>query len=344
MNATNPAAALLFNPRALLGDDRQPHSMRAHVPLRGLDAIFIPTRGRADSVAQMLRLWQESDAPLFLLPTTAEDLPALPTGHGAMTALTVQDATFLEAMRELRESADRREWMPSDWDLPLKRNYALWYARNNGLRKILLLDDDIRGLSRADLDLGAAALDVYALAGFYIEEFPDYSVVGHARRGAGQTVPTFLSGSCLFIDTHRTAGFFPMIYNEDLLFMLPHILTGSVRAVGEIQQTRYDPFRTAATARFQELGEILADGVFALIAAGCYSERFSTETWQELLDARRYMLQDLIDSAKSEDTRAALEASLDECRGTSPATCIEYFRGLDRDRERWLGHLGRITT
>lgn len=222
-----------------------------------------------------------------------------------------------------------------EWDLPAKRNYALWYARKHRFSRILLLDDDIRGLRATALGAGANALQEFVISGFFVDDFPDTSAIGHLEIESGEPVWTFLSGSCLFVRADGDLGFFPPIYNEDWLFMLPHIARSRVSSLGTISQKPYDPFARPSVALFQEPGEIIADGLFALVASDRYSERLNCDTWRQILRLRRDCLAKLERAISHNRHRAILDAALKISAEMTEWDCVRFVRDWEADRELW---------
>ena len=104
-------------------------------------------------------------------------------------------------------------------DLSAKRNIGLLLARLHGWNKIVFVDDDVR-LSRTDnVARLAEQLDRYQVAGMIVRNFPDNSVVCHARRDAGLPQDVFLTGAVLGVHCNSLPlSFFPDIYNEDWFF------------------------------------------------------------------------------------------------------------------------------
>lgn len=224
------APSLDFNPRDLVVTWTPSRlSPVGHADI-DLQAIYVPSKCRAEHVYRLLGGLHVSDATVYVLPTLASDIPsALPAQGPRLEHLGIQDPEFFWALRGLRcVSNPVFAISEADWDLPLKRNYALWHAHKHGFRRILLLDDDIRGLDGARLLAGASALSRWVLAGFFVDDFPDTSVVGHVKRAVGEPLRPFLSGSCLFVRTDVAVGFFSPIYNEDWIFMAPEIEQGNV--------------------------------------------------------------------------------------------------------------------
>lgn len=248
----------------------------------------------------------------------------------------MDDPEFQVALRNLRCSSNKL-CVPyfGEWDLPAKRNYALWYARRHRFSRILLLDDDIRGFQATALAAGANALHAFVISGFFVDDFPDTSAIGHVEIESGELVWTFLSGSCLFVRADGDLGFFPPIYNEDWLFMIPHIAHWLVSSLGAIRQKPYDPFSRSSVARFQEFGEIIADGLLALVASGRYHERLNCDTWRQLLRLHRDWLAKLAIGISHNRHRAIVDAALTKSAEVTERDCVRFVRDWEADRELW---------
>ena len=78
-----------------------------------------------------------------------------------------------------------------------------------GWTKLLFLDDDIRHLSSEKVTRSASLLREYPAIGFQVRNYPDNSVIGHAKRLAGWEQDVFISGGSLLVDPQRLNGFFP---------------------------------------------------------------------------------------------------------------------------------------
>ncbi len=299
-----------------------------------LDAIYVPTRGRRENIAAIARTLGGCGIPLYFMPTRSEDLPLL-EARTETQRLDRTDSDFNALVRSLRCSQNPTFSVPEiTWDLPAKRNHALWHARQNRFHHILLLDDDIRGLGPDSLVAGRTALHSSAIAGFFVDEFPDTSVIGHIELSVGENVLPFLSGSCLFVRVDCAPGFFPPIYNEDWIFMAPAIERGEILSLGLIGQEKYDPFSDPSLPAFQAPGEIIADGLFALLFAGRYRERFSPDVWTSLLRRRREDLR-VLSSKAVKSYLCFIEASRKVCCEISGEDCASYVKDWEHDRLVW---------
>jgi len=221
------------------------------------------------------------------------------------------------------------------WDLPIKRNYALWYSLKNGFEKILLVDDDIRGLTSKSLTSGSESLDKFIVSGCFVEDFPDTSVIGHLERVTGEDVYPFLSGSFLFLRPSKALGFFPNIYNEDWLFMACHILDGSICSFGSIAQLPYDPFVDDYRPKFQEFGEVIAEGLYGLIEDHSYERRYDPQTWTETISKRRTSLEALTQSVHNPNYVRLIMISLEINRMIIAEDCVSYVKDWEKDIVMW---------
>jgi hypothetical protein len=313
-------------------------------PLSGdrIDAIFVPTRGRPGPLVDLLTSLPEDHPPVFVMPSHPDDAK-LVRDHKHVHILETRDPSFAKLWNRLQSHTHRLVLRYSrGWDLPEKRSYALWLARRDRLARILLLDDDIRHVASGDLTSAARALDDFAIAGLFVDDFPDTSAVGHAEILAGERVWPFISGSCLFLRSANCTGFFPQIYNEDWLFMLPHIDKHSVCEIGTIGQLPYDPFPSAEVGQFQEFGEIVADGLFELAAQKRLAERRKTAIWAERLRERSEWIGEVRSRVDDPRCLSILRSSAHVLDSVTPSDCVTFIDLWDSDRDRWDSELGRF--
>ena len=300
-----------------------------------------------DYVTELISTIANVDTNIYLLPTSDNDIERLPVDHKKrVNVLRLFDAEFsgfVDTLRRMR-CPHNSMCLPffGGWDLPAKRNLALWYARKHKLTRILMIDDDIRGLNPVSISTGANALSDSAISGFFVEDYPDTSVVGHVELEVGDTVQTFLSGSCLFIRTDKAIDCFPPIYNEDWLFMIPQLLTGHVSFLGSICQKTYDPFKDFNVAGFQEPGEIIADGLFALLARDRYDERLDQGIWKRLLSERKEWLASLAERCRTRRLREVINVARERLGRTSDCDCVRFVSDWETDRHLWALSLQEI--
>jgi hypothetical protein len=236
-------------------------------------------------------------------------------------------------------------------DLSTKRNLGLLLSRMLGWSRVLYLDDDISGLRPDDIKQASGMLDVHNAVGLKVGGFPDHSVVCHAYREAGGNQQAFIGGGAMAVQARRSTSFFPDIYNDDWFFLLDGKRgLQSVAATGEVLQDPYDPFRTPERARGEELGDVLAEGLYWLLDQGRSVADADREHWEAFLIKReKFILRVLtmVEESNLEVTdikrmSAALHGSLDSLSLISPALCVLYLRRWAEDREQWQEHLGKV--
>jgi len=307
------------------------------------DAIFVPVRENSSNLPELLSTLPDVEIPIFVLPSSGQEDCLNGDTRKNTELLGMDDARFESVLQRMYCNSNRMCVSYFDaWDLPAKRNYAIWFARTNCMNRILLLDDDIRGLNENALVAGANALEEFLISGYFVDDFPDTSVIGHAEIEAGLTVHTFLSGSCLFIRTDCEVGLFPPIYNEDWLFMIPQMALGRVCSLGSISQKEYDPFANALTAAFQEPGEVIAEGLMALLASGQYDQRFDHQTWRILLSLHCSNLEDLLRYPLDIRLKAAVEAARGKCSELTIMDCVRFLTDWEADQRMWESALKEL--
>jgi hypothetical protein len=183
-------------------------------------------------------------------------------------------------------------------DLSAKRNIGLLLARLHGWNKIVFVDDDVR-LARTDnVARLAGQLDRYQVAGMIVRNYPDNSVVCHARRDAGLPQDVFLTGAVLGVHCNNLPlSFFPDIYNEDWFFFAREAASRQLRGVGQASQLTYNPYARPDRARREEFGDLLAEGLFALMGQVDPSVRLGEQLraadeayWSRFIEARHNVI------------------------------------------------------
>ncbi len=235
-----------------------------------------------------------------------------------------------------------------------KRNVGLMIARMLGWRRVLFLDDDISGLKATEVGQAAAVIASGRLdaVGWRYREFPDNSVVCHARRSVGYQQEVFLGAGALLVDLTGAVPFFPSVYNEDWLFW--HDAAVRCRlgdAGGAVRQLRFNPFADERRAEREEFGDVLAEGLYALIHEH-RSVRVAGEPgyWDSVLADRRAVLIDvenrLADRAQggtcqTEDgyqiaqVQTSVSAAHRTLKSLTAHDFAEFVRAWQSDLDRW---------
>ncbi|MCK2221655.1 hypothetical protein MF672_048805 [Actinomadura sp. ATCC 31491] len=236
-------------------------------------------------------------------------------------------------------------------DLAPKRNLGLLLARLMGWRRIMFLDDDIEVTRPEEIRRAASLLDLFDAVGMRIGGFPDNSVVCHAHREAGGRQDTFVGGGALAVETRRDPSFFPNIYNEDWFYLLDDKALRRPALAGEVRQRPYNPYDRPSRARDQELGDVLAEGIYWLLDEDRpkdWQAAADADHWREFLGKRRAFIEDVLarvrgGALKPGADRRAMEESLKGALGRllriEPEFCVAYVKAWAKDRDTWRRHL-----
>ena len=134
------------------------------------------------------------------------------------------------------------------------------------------------------------------MTGLISRSFPDNSVVCHANRLSGRSQDNFVTGAALGVNcAEKPLDFFPDVYNEDWLFFASHAAQGQVISVGTARQQPYKPFADPNRAAMEEFGDLIAEGLYALFNDGQSLDAATTGYWNAFIDARRKLIERLID-------------------------------------------------
>ena len=249
-------------------------------------------------------------------------------------------------------------------DLSVKRNIGLLLARMHGWRKIAFVDDDVT-VSAHDLVRLGRQLDHYQIAGMTCPDYPDNSVFCHARRLAGMPQDVFVTGAVLGVNcSDLPLPFFGDVYNEDWFFFAEAAGRHRLTKVGEARQAEYDPFARTSRASHEEFGDLMAEGLYALIESqrsfndfrhpdGFFASVATVATekyWSTYIDVRRsdlietwWKLDDMNDGGLANDAVPAALRSLDaadtryidKVDPITPQHCVAFLEALQRDTARW---------
>jgi hypothetical protein len=341
-----------------------PKTKRAH-----LDALIVPASRPASFLQPVIELAAFLGVFIVVLcskQANAEHVAkrvARTPGARALIAPIPQDwshsnfPTRTSAVEFRSASAQRRS------DLSAKRNLGLLLARLQGWSKIAFVDDDIRlpgvrGIARLVGQLGQ-----HPVAGMVVRRHPDNSVVCHARRLAGFAQDVFVTGAVLGVHCNSLPiSFFPDIYNEDWFFFAREVAARKLPRVGSASQFEYDPFASPDRARREEFGDLLAEGLYALIGEEdpClpFDEQLRAATttyWSRFIDARRGVLAETMtvlwhflsedaDNGRVLSALASLAAAESQLDTITPDLCANFIDAWRDDLDDWHGFYYRLNS
>lgn len=297
--------------------------LRRLVPLpihREIDAIIVPTIRHARVLRDAFRLGRDLGKPVVAISSRRWSRlgEVLDLAVSSGTHVIAVDANHTMALPSFVTTALRNQHRFSD--LSLKRNIGLALARMQNWQSILFLDDDIVGLHAEDVRAAAGHLTRFPVVAVENVGFSDNSVVCHAlrrvQRSIGVVQESFVGGGAMLVAPWRVESFFPDVYNEDWLFMLG-ILHEAERGTriavsGTMAQLPYDPYADPDRARYEEFGDTLGEGVFALLDDNQpMTSALDYQYWLDFLHDRGSLLQKI--------SAALLNHDLPPAHGTTSA-------------------------
>jgi len=327
----------------------------------GVDLVAVPAARPADNLAHAADVAARAGAQLLVMCSRDAD-----PGKAYEIVTDILDplrVTVVEIPRGwslpgLELEADRSSLFDGRRsDTHVKRNLAIAVCRAMGFRRLLFLDDDVRGFGAshqeslegvlADRPGGPAAI------GWAFDEFPDNSVVCHAYREAGGPQSTFIGAGALGLRVDAETPHFPRMYNEDWLFLLRLMLRGRPWVVfaGVLIQEAYDPYKAPENAVQQEAGDLIAETLFRRLHSGrsldgCMEAGF----WREALLRRRDFVTEIRavlarqGTAKAASARKSLETVLDMTHRSSawPTAIVRWLAAWQRDEAEWSRWLADV--
>jgi hypothetical protein len=324
-----------------------------------LDAIIVPSVRPASFLEEAVGLALAADTWLVVLSSGRSDPVAvcqLAADSALQKTLIVEvSIDFAHPVFDLATSQDEqaaRLNRPRRSDLSLKRNIGLAIARLVGWDKIFFLDDDVRDLTLDHISGVASLLDRYNCASFSMSEFPDNSVVSHARRLINGTQrEIFLTGAAMGLSARCQENFFPNIYNEDLFFAFDHIVRASAVHAGSLSQIPYNPFDRPDRAESEEFGEVLVGGLLAILHQNRSVDAATRDYWREFIPMRMAQIRLIRDSIEHPfhtplevSAMKALTAAMVRLSEITPEDCASYVAAWREDRTKWQRSLHELPT
>jgi hypothetical protein len=320
---------------------------------REIDAIIVPTARPPAYLDQAGRLAESLNCPLVTLHSTKWTSAAKAadrlSGAVDLIAIDVPDPARLRLPRWETSRLLTGTVFARPTDLSAKRNIAMILSRMLGWSRVLFLDDDITELNPDDVRRASGLLDTHNAVGLHVGGFLDHSVVCHAYLDAGGGQQSFIGGGALAVHLERNNSFFPDIYNDDWFFLLDGDKgIQSVGVTGEVRQYPYDPFRSPDRARAEELGDVLAEGIYWLLDQNKSITDADRPHWANFLAHRKQFIERVLEMverdsaiapADKERRVAALKGSLGRLARITPELCEKYLRAWRFDRQSWYRYL-----
>lgn len=272
-----------------------------------LDAIYIPTLARkGEPVSNIDSLLKYADEVVLMYTDTVASWTAKYKKNVRIECMN-QQVDFSAQYFSRKENQNLSvKWRPA-FDIPLKRSFALFDAKRNSYKRILLLDDDIF-LSERDICCGMAGLCLnYAIVGFHVVDFPDVSTIDHIERiikGTDNIIS--MTGSCMFLNIDCIYGDFLNVYNEDLFFYLTQPDPDKVVSGGIIYQQPYKPWMDLSRIRHEQFGDLIYEALKRRFL-GFTSDYIN---WADEIEIRLKRIEALCSDAIEERMFQALNAAI----------------------------------
>jgi glycosyltransferase involved in cell wall biosynthesis len=316
------------------------------------DAIIIPTYREAAALKHGIDLARQAQLPLIVMCSRAarqREIIELAAPAGiTVLALEVSSESALGIRLATSVDDELKAAIPG-WhrDLSAKRNLGLVLARLAGWKRIMFLDDDIRGVTEDDVDALAAGLDDHGISALIPEYFPDNSVTCHAHRLGGGLQDVFASASGIGVRCDRDdLAFFPNIYNEDWFFFAEQAANRNIANVGVSQQVPYDPYKNPNRAALEEFGDLLAEGLYARLDRDEGIWGTDEAYWQEFIEHRMSFHDQVVNALtghpEQELARRAstsVRAAQDQLRKITPEICCKFIGLWKYDLSEWRRYL-----
>lgn len=312
-----------------------------------VDAIVVPAARTARAVRPAIELARALDCPLVVLCSLLASPAAIEAEANArgVRVYAVSSPTVSRVPRQSTRALLAGQPFSRKTDTAAKRNFGLALAWIAGWERVLFLDDDIEIDDADDIRRAARLLDTYQVVGLDNAGFADNSVVCHAHRDTGGRQGTFIgAGAMLFGGTRAPSSFFPHIFNEDWFFLLDEERLARCAVHGTFAQARFNPYAIQDRAATQEFGDVLAEGLFALLDDGKPLHAADAAFWRDFLGVRGRFIGSILrrlDQAPGLTTfqRFQIAQSLWAARGSleliTPELCAAYMDAWRQDRLTW---------
>ena len=187
-------------------------------------------------------------------------------------------------------------------------------------------------------------------------EFPDNSVVCHARRLAKLPQDNFVSGRCSASTVGPNAPFLPRHLQRGLVLLQRAVARHELLERRDATQLPYEPFADPSRAAHEEFGDLLAEGLYALIGEASdpelgydrLIERADWQFWYDSIGARHDQLTEItgelraVDKPEVRSARRSLEAAGRQLQFIRPDTCVAFLRAWQEDLKVWNTYCQRL--
>jgi hypothetical protein len=328
-------------------------------------AILVPTNRPVKSLEFCISLAREAGIPLIVVCSkrvSKEEVIAASSGADVevyAVDLPMPAAGPPEGISFLTSTDEELLALSSGQtrDLSAKRNLGLLIAKMLGWERLMFLDDDIFGISKAEVDALAAGLNHHDVSVLIPDRFPDNSVACHAYRLGGGAQGMFASSGGMGVRCDRDdLPFFPNIYNEDWFFFADEAASHRINQVGTSKQKEYDPYRDPERAVKEEFGDLLAEGLYWRLDKRLDISGVDPAFWDKFIESRAIFLEQVADllarhplrelnSDKGREVRAAqvsISAAQRQLERIKPEVCQRFIDLWRADLAEWHKRVSQL--
>jgi hypothetical protein len=334
------------------------------MPHQGL--VMVPATRTEQALDTASALAGALDWPLLVLcsrglrpPDVRRRVCEGPDASVRLVAASVAPGEWLRARRPWACTEHAGARRRADIDTNRKRNIGIAVAVMTGHDRILFVDDDVLGLEPGDVVSGLAHLHHrpdHDVVGWPAVDFPDNSVVHHARRDyLGRPQTCFVGGGSLLVRlAERRPPGFPPVYNEDWLFLYDAVEAGRVALGRDVRQLAKDVYGQVGRAASEEFGDVLAEGLYHLLHVGAPVEAaMNPRYWDSVRGKRERMHARILErlrelyAAGPDDDRVgaalrAVDGSRHELTRSTSESLADFVTRWRTDLDTWddfIGHL-----
>jgi hypothetical protein len=299
-----------------------------------LDAVYIPTLGERKNLINVIKSVEAYTKNIIILLSKSK-----PTWLSEMKCdklicydnfLNNYHAKFVN----FDSSQNPTRFVSKSYDIPSKRNFALYHSKLKGYKFIGLIDDDITIEAQTLRNICHYKFNnECSLIGLFIYDYPDVSTIDHIDRFIlGNPSLISINGNSLFINVQDYVGFFPYTYNEDWIFIFANIISGKkVVGMGSAMQLEHEPWNYNERIKFEQFGELVITGLLETINID--KQQFTEDLgfWQQIYDNYINYLFSLMSNTQNPIWKVKLNIALEQCYKITPKDLSLFISSYNRE-------------
>ncbi len=198
------------------------------------------------------------------------------------------------------------------WNTGHIRNYAILLCNILRVQKVFFIDDDIAVRDPRILKLASEMLDHVDFIGVRFNGVPDQSVIGHIQMKIGDSdCFEFPSGGLLGFDLASVTEPVLNYYNEDWMWVLMHRHSSyAMIPRAALHKPQGDTRNAPERAIWQEIGEIMFDGVWNAAVTRDFSRLINDEEWDAVVKEKIVWIENIIEQCRLREERFGEEIGI----------------------------------